>query len=270
MHCQFIGDKEHFRCIFEEAPIGMVLISSDGQLLQVNKAFCEMIGYGKRELIGHTILDIAHPEDLVKDEPFIGRMFQGAISGDKVEKRYLRKDRQTLWVDLTVTLLYNQARQVIHSLMMFENIIERKRAKLLEEALKVGVAGTLLKDISQRELLPTLQRILGGETMLGQELLSHLLLGQPEGQERKELPLEPLSPRESEVLQLLIQGQTNREIARNLMVSVSTVKIHVEHILAKLGASDRTQAAVRAVQMGLHRASGGSDDLAVPLRYARK
>jgi DNA-binding NarL/FixJ family response regulator len=63
--------------------------------------------------------------------------------------------------------------------------------------------------------------------------------------------VEPLTPREGEVLQLLAQGQTNREIARNLQVSVGTVKVHVERIIAKMGASDRTQAAVRAIELGL-------------------
>ncbi len=53
------------------------------------------------------------------------------------------------------------------------------------------------------------------------------------------------------MLQLLAQGLTNREIARSLTVSASTIKIHVEHILAKLGVSDRTQAAVRAIELGL-------------------
>ena len=67
----------------------------------------------------------------------------------------------------------------------------------------------------------------------------------------EELPAGRLSAREREVLQLLTQGQTNREIARNLTVSVSMVKIHVEHILAKLGVSDRTQAAVHAIELGL-------------------
>jgi len=68
---------------------------------------------------------------------------------------------------------------------------------------------------------------------------------------REELPPGRLSQREREVLQLLTQGQTNREIAQHLFLSVSTVKIHVEHILAKLGVSDRTQAAVRAIELGL-------------------
>jgi DNA-binding NarL/FixJ family response regulator len=65
------------------------------------------------------------------------------------------------------------------------------------------------------------------------------------------MPPVRLSPREREVLQLLTRGRTNREIAGNLTLSVSTVKIHVVHILAKLGVSDRTQAAVRAIELGL-------------------
>jgi DNA-binding NarL/FixJ family response regulator len=79
-------------------------------------------------------------------------------------------------------------------------------------------------------------------------VLGHLTVKTPL---QAEMPTVQLSPREREVLQLLAQGQTNREIARRLTVSVSTIKIHVEHILAKLGVSDRTQAAVRAIELGL-------------------
>ena len=63
--------------------------------------------------------------------------------------------------------------------------------------------------------------------------------------------VERLTRREHEVLQLVAAGHTNREIADALVLSVSTVKIHVEHIIAKLGVADRTQAAVRAVELGL-------------------
>ena len=63
--------------------------------------------------------------------------------------------------------------------------------------------------------------------------------------------LESLTPREIEVLKLLSQGQTNPQIARNLLFSVSTVKAHVRSILSKLGVSDRTQAAVRAIEFRL-------------------
>jgi DNA-binding NarL/FixJ family response regulator len=71
------------------------------------------------------------------------------------------------------------------------------------------------------------------------------------GQTRRDEQVESLTPREVDVLKLLSQGQTNPQIAQNLMVSRGTVKIHVQHIISKLGVSDRTQAAVRAIESGL-------------------
>jgi two-component system, NarL family, response regulator LiaR len=71
------------------------------------------------------------------------------------------------------------------------------------------------------------------------------------GQSRATEQVESLTPREVEVLRLLSQGQTNPHIAQNLKVSRGTVKIHVQHIISKLGVSDRTQAAVRAIEAGL-------------------
>ena len=122
----------------------------------------------------------------------------------------------------------------------------------LFEAIKAGAAGYVLKDVSQQELISIVQKVLHGESILNQELMARLLQRlASETPTQEDLPLGRLSPREREVLQLLTKGQTNREIAHKLTVSVSTVKIHVEHILAKLGVSDRTQAAVRAVEMGL-------------------
>ena len=126
----------------------------------------------------------------------------------------------------------------------------------LFEALKAGAAGYVLKDISQQDLLDAVQGVLRGESMLNKEVVVRLLQRMAsETPHQEEPPSGRLSPREREVLRLLIQGQTNREIAQNLIVSVATVKIHVEHILAKLGVSDRTQAAVRAVELGLLRAA---------------
>lgn len=122
----------------------------------------------------------------------------------------------------------------------------------LLEALKAGAAGYVLKDMSQYELITAVQRVLHGESILDKALATRLLQRLArEMSHQEEMPPGRLSPREREVLQLLTQGQTNREIAGNLTLSVSTVKIHVVHILAKLGVSDRTQAAVRAIELGL-------------------
>ena len=119
-------------------------------------------------------------------------------------------------------------------------------------ALRAGAAGYMLKDISRQELLIAVRQVLRGESILNGELAARALRRlASEGVRYDGRPPERLTPREREVLQLLAQGQTNREIAGALSLSVGTVKIHVEHIIAKLGVSDRTQAAVRAVESGL-------------------
>jgi len=64
-------------------------------------------------------------------------------------------------------------------------------------------------------------------------------------------PLESLTPREAEVLEHLARGKPNRQIAQELHLSLSTVKRHVEHIISKLGVSDRTQAAIKALELGM-------------------
>ena len=122
----------------------------------------------------------------------------------------------------------------------------------LFDALKAGAAGYLLKDATQREVLAAVRQVVRGESPLSPEKVTQLLRRVPNGTLRGVgPPPERLTPREREVLRLVVRGQTNREIARGLNVSVATVKVHVERLIAKLGVSDRTQAAVRAVELGL-------------------
>jgi DNA-binding NarL/FixJ family response regulator len=122
----------------------------------------------------------------------------------------------------------------------------------LLEALRSGASAYVLKDVTQRELLATIRRVQRGEAALDPDtvvrVLGHIA---DDTSSSAHLSAVQLSPRERQVLQLLAQGLTNREIARALTVSASTIKIHVEHILAKLGVSDRTQAAVRALELGM-------------------
>ena len=126
----------------------------------------------------------------------------------------------------------------------------------LLEALRVGASAYVLKDVTQRELLSTIRRVMCGESVLDPNIVVRVVGHMIDDTARQaHLPAVQLSPREREVLQLLVQGQTNREIALALTVSASTIKIHVEHILAKLGVSDRTQAAVRSIELGLFQAS---------------
>jgi PAS domain S-box-containing protein len=132
----------------------------------------------------------------------------------------------------------------------------------LFDMVKAGASGYILKDAGRRELIGAIREALGGENPLNQRLAMQLLRRLAGKDERKteyvpergrqpEPLSEPLTRRETEVLRFLAQGQTNRQISRQLVVSPATVKVHVEHILAKLGVSDRTQAAVRASEAGL-------------------
>ncbi|MGQ9550287.1 MAG: response regulator [Roseiflexus sp.] len=125
----------------------------------------------------------------------------------------------------------------------------------LMDALRAGVAGYLLKDASRREIIDAVRQVLRGEAFLNPDLVMQTLRRLAATVTDDEPPVEPLTTREQQVLKLLMQGKTNREIARELIISPGTVKVHVEHIIAKLGVSDRTQAAVRALELGLVRLS---------------
>jgi DNA-binding NarL/FixJ family response regulator len=122
----------------------------------------------------------------------------------------------------------------------------------LLEALKAGAAGYLLKGATRREVLTVVHRVLRGESVLEPDVASQLLKQLTnEGNGRAKAMLATLTRREVDVLRLVARGHTNQMIGQELALSVSTVKTHVEHILNKLGVSDRTQAAVRAAELGL-------------------
>src|SRR5215210_937035 len=141
---------------------------------------------------------------------------------------------------------------------------------LLMDAVKAGAAGYVLKGEDPDHVLDAVRDVLDGETPLDQGLAMKLLRSIGEEATAQEMvrpqtqpttsvepassaPLmaNPLTPRETEVLIHIASGKTNRQIAQQLHLSLSTVKRHLERILSKLEVSDRTQAAVKAIEMGL-------------------
>jgi DNA-binding NarL/FixJ family response regulator len=129
----------------------------------------------------------------------------------------------------------------------------------LLEALKAGAAGYVLKDAPRDEVITAVRRVREGEASLDPELAARLLrrLATENGgrgvarSADDDLTVASLTPRELEVLQLMQLGRTNRQVAEVLFISRGTVKRHVENIIAKLGVSDRTQAVVRALELGV-------------------
>jgi DNA-binding NarL/FixJ family response regulator len=130
----------------------------------------------------------------------------------------------------------------------------------LLEALKAGAAGYVLKGAPQDDIIEAVRRVRNGESPLDPELAARLLRRlASEGEMRRgtrgphgpDDAVEPLTPRELEVLGLMKLGRTNRQIAADLVISLGTAKNHVEHIISKLGVSDRTQAVVKALELGI-------------------
>ena len=120
----------------------------------------------------------------------------------------------------------------------------------IARAVALGAAGYLVKSASQAELVLAVQQVAGGENLWSRENLRRVSGTLTNSRSNNELEV-PLTKRESEVLKQLALGLSNKEIAQALSISYETVKEHVQHVLRKLGVSDRTQAAVWAVRKGL-------------------
>jgi len=130
---------------------------------------------------------------------------------------------------------------------------------LVVDAVRTGASGYLLKDASRALLTHTIKAVTDGgilvkESLLRKAIASLAALGQPQAGPTPEWPeVEELTQREQEVLKLLAEGWTNRQIGEKLALAEVTIKKHVQTIIAKLRASDRTHAATTAMRIGLIR-----------------
>ncbi len=123
-------------------------------------------------------------------------------------------------------------------------------AEDLTDALRAGAVGYLLKNVEAETLIDAIRRAAQGESVVSSAMVSKLVSQVRSGTSAPPPPPhgDKLSPREREILSLLARGASNKEIARQLEVAESTIKIHVQSILKKLNLTSRVQAAVYAVE----------------------
>jgi NarL family two-component system response regulator LiaR len=114
-------------------------------------------------------------------------------------------------------------------------------------AIRAGAAGYLLKDVQPQELAQAVRTAHAGKALIDPTVAARLVDTLADGRDES---TEQLTPREREVLDLIARGFSNKRIALELGVAEKTVKTHVSHVLAKLGVSDRTQAALYAARLG--------------------
>jgi PAS domain S-box-containing protein len=120
---------ERFRICFDQAPIGMALVGTDGRFLRVNHAFCLITGYAEEEMLTSTFASLTHPDDRERDTDALARFLSGRIETYITEKRYVRKDGRIAWVQLHVSAVNDPGDRLIYFISQAVDITARKRAE---------------------------------------------------------------------------------------------------------------------------------------------
>jgi PAS domain S-box-containing protein len=128
--------EERFRRIFEDGPLGLVIVDHTFRLVRVNKALCRMLGYAASELEGLSFVDITHPDDVDTDVELAERALRGIIPGYQIQKRYLKKNGDVVPISLTASIVRDTIGNPMYGLGIIEDVSERHRA---EEALRTAL-----------------------------------------------------------------------------------------------------------------------------------
>ena len=118
--------QDCFRCSFEQAPIGMMIIDLSGCYERVNDAFCAIVGFGHEQLAGLSSDRITHPQDVVADAAALRAMLAGEATSDTREKRYLHASGRVIWGQINVTLIRARDGRPLHFIAQVQNITERR------------------------------------------------------------------------------------------------------------------------------------------------
>lgn len=120
------GNEERLRATFEQAAVGIAIADMDGRFVELNRRFCEILGYSDAELRKLTFRDITHPDDMAATKKSVRDLRAGRIRDYSIEKRYVRRDGRTVWSLTTVTLLRDVSGEATRFIGVIENISKRK------------------------------------------------------------------------------------------------------------------------------------------------
>ncbi|MEK6752792.1 MAG: PAS domain S-box protein [Chloroflexota bacterium] len=143
---QLHDSEERFRTTFEQAAVGIAHVGTNGSWLRVNQRLCDIVGYTRDELPGLTFQDITHPDDLQTDLNYVHQMLADEIKVYSMEKRYIRKDRSIVWINLTVSLVRETSGEPKYFISVVEDITEHKQAEV-ERAQLLNVLESSLNEI---------------------------------------------------------------------------------------------------------------------------
>ena len=121
--------EEKLRRTFEQAAVGIAHVAPDGRWLRVNQKLCDIVGYSREELLDKTFQDITFAEDLDGDLEYVRQMLAGEIQTYSMEKRYIRKNGSLVWINLTVSMVYNATGDTDYFISVIEDINTQKQAE---------------------------------------------------------------------------------------------------------------------------------------------
>jgi DNA-binding NarL/FixJ family response regulator len=187
---------------------------------------------------------------IINSQPDMQLVGQATSGGDAIRKFREHRPDVTL-MDLrmpdmsgidTMIAIRNECPEArIVMLTTFEGDVE------IQRSLEAGARGYLLKSMPPKELIAVIRQVHAGKKRIPSEVAARLA---------EHLGEEELTPREMDVLRHAANGNRNRDIAEKLFISEETVKVHIKHIMEKLGANDRTQAVAVALSRGIIQLAG--------------
>jgi PAS domain S-box-containing protein len=165
--------EQRYRSLFEQPAVGIIHVSVDNALIEVNQRFCEMLGYERQELLGRSFLEITHPEDREADLAAAKALHDGDATALQREKRYIRKDGLEAWAEVLAFVVKGDARGPEHRVLIVQDISARRRAEeglresesRLRLAIEAGRMAVWDHDARTEEVRtsPELNRLLGYE-----------------------------------------------------------------------------------------------------------
>ncbi|ACK68347.1 diguanylate cyclase/phosphodiesterase with PAS/PAC sensor(s) [Rippkaea orientalis PCC 8801] len=119
----------HFQNIFNQAKVAIALVNLQGKFVQVNQAFCDLIGYTSQELIKLQLSKITHPEERLSDSQWLNQLLKNSCEAFSREKRYVKKDGSIIWGQVTVSVMKDQAKKPQYFIVIINAISDRQETE---------------------------------------------------------------------------------------------------------------------------------------------
>lgn len=151
--------EQQFRATFEQSGVGVVMVNLDQRFIRCNHTFCQFLGYAENELIGKTVGEVTHPDDLNLGLPDLKKLVKGEVELVRTRKRYLRKDGSIVWGEISITLLRGANHQPLYFLPVVQDItkaVEAEKAlqynnELFSLFLKYSPVYAFIKEVTETQ-----------------------------------------------------------------------------------------------------------------------